>query len=194
MILIGLTGNIACGKSLVSSMLKNLGAEVIDADRIVHELMVPEAEVWRRIVGEFGTEMLTPDGQIDRRKLGDVVFANPEDMLRLERIIHPAVFLRLDEEIAKSNAQVVVIEAIKLIEGGIAERCDSVWVVTCPYDQQVTRLVKGRRLTEREARVRIEAQAPPEEKLRHADVVIDNSGTPEDTWKQVQESWQRLVD
>lgn len=193
MVLVGLTGNIACGKSLVAGMLKKLGAEVIDLDLVAHELVKYGSEAWRRIVDEFGTGILSTDGHIDRRKLGEIVFADPEKLAKLERLTHPAVIERLEEMIAASKADVIVVEAIKLIEGGIAERCDSVWVVTCRPEQQLDRLMRERRLTVEEARTRAQAQPVAGEKLRYATVVIDNSGTPEQAWEQVVLEWRRLV-
>jgi len=193
LIVIGLTGNIACGKSVVANMLRDLGAEVIDMDKVAHQVMAPNTPTYARIVEEFGPAILTDSGEIDRGKLGAIVFADPSALARLDRIVHPSVLERTDELVARSTAKVVVVEAIKLIESGYHKKCDSIWVVTCSKKQQIMRLCKDRRLSRALALMRIEAQGPPEHKLRYADVVIDNSGTLEHTRQQVQENWHKLI-
>lgn len=192
-IVIGVTGNIACGKSTVSNMLGQLGAEVIDADKVVHTLMQPKSEVWRRIVEEFGQGVLKPNGEIDRAVLGGIVFDDPEALGRLERIVHPAVTEAVRVMIQQSKAKVVVVEAVKLIEAGMHRGYDSVWVVTCRHEQQLARLMGERGLTREEAEARLGAQPSLEEKLRQADVVIDNSGSLEDTWRQVRAGWEKAT-
>ncbi|MCL4459830.1 MAG: dephospho-CoA kinase [Chloroflexi bacterium] len=188
---IGLTGNIACGKSTVARMLVRLGAEVIDADVIAHEVMAPGTDVWRAVVAQFGQGILRPDGTIDRSILGSMVFADPAALKRLEEIVHPAVIQIIESRIAASKATAVVIEAIKMIESGLYKRCDSLWVVTCHPEQQLSRLMAQKGLTTEESWLRIKAQSPPEEKVRLADIVIDNSGTKERTWHQVWRAWTR---
>jgi dephospho-CoA kinase len=190
---IGLTGNIATGKSTVLRMLQRLGARAIDADALVHELMEKGTPVWQAVVQEFGQSILGSDGSINRKKLGSVVFADEAALRRLEALVHPAVIARTEELIESSQEPVVVIEAIKLIEAGVDKTCDALWVVTCSKEQQLARLVKQRGLTEEEARQRIEAQPPQEAKLALADVVIDNSGSPDETWRQVEREWDRVV-
>lgn len=194
MVIIGLTGNIACGKSLVAKMLAQLGAEVLDADNVVHELMAHDPEIQQRIVEEFGKEILGADGQIDRGKLGAIVFADPVALAKLESILHPPVGERIEKAIRESRAPGFVIEAIKLIEAGLYKRCDSVWVVTCRPEQQLERLVRDRGLSPEEASIRIKAQPPAEEKVKFADVVIENSGTIEETREQVKREWERLLE
>ncbi|MBI2953515.1 MAG: dephospho-CoA kinase [Chloroflexi bacterium] len=193
MIIIGLTGNIACGKSLVAEMLRQLGAEVLDADGVVHELMANRSDLRNRIVAEFGEGVTTPDGGIDRTKLGAIVFTDREAMARLESILHPAVLERIEEALRTSRAPAIVIEAIKLIEAGLSQRCDSVWVVACRPEQQLERMVRDRQLSPAAAMVRIKAQPPAAEKLQFADVIIDNSGSTEQTWEQVRQAWRGLV-
>ncbi len=183
--IIGLTGNIATGKSVVSEMLERLGARAIDADALVHQLMEKGAPVWQAVVREFGQDILCSDGSINRKKLGSIVFADEATLHRLEALVHPAVIARTEELIESSPKPVVVIEAIKLIEAGMHRTCDALWVVTCRQEQQLARLVKQRGLTEEEARQRIEAQPPQEAKLALADVVIDNSGSLDETGRQV---------
>ena len=191
--LIGLTGNIACGKSSVAAMLAEMGAEVIDADALVHQLMVPGSDSWREIVETFGQGTLSHEGTIDRGQLGEVVFRDPVALDQLEAILHPRVRRLAEERIAASPSPVVVLEAIKLIEAGWASRVDSVWVVTCRRAQQLERLRARRGLSLAEAELRVRAQSPAAEKLKHADVVIDNSGSPRETRAQVENGWARKV-
>jgi len=146
-------------------------------------------------VREFGSRILRPDGEIDRPRLGSIVFADPAALARLEAIVHPAVIARTEELIRQAQEPVVVVEAIKLLESGMGERlCDSVWVVTCPREQQVARLMRSRGLSREEALLRINAQPSQEEKIARADVVIDNSGSLDDTWQQVRAAWERIQD
>jgi dephospho-CoA kinase len=190
--LIGLTGNIATGKSAVLRILRQLGAKAIDADALVHQLMAKRMPVWQAILGQFGGEILGPEGEIDRGKLGAIVFADAEALKRLEAIVHPAVAVRAGELIRQAAEPVVVVEAIKLIEAGWHRTCDALWVVTCPKEQQLKRLMRTRKLSRQEALLRIEAQPPQEEKVALADVVIDNSGNLKETREQVKREWERL--
>ncbi len=191
--LIGLTGNIGCGKSTVAAMLSELGAEVIDADQLVHQLMEPGTTGWHSIVQRFGQGILRPDGSIDRARLGEIVFRDRAALADLEAITHPAARKLAEERIAISRKPVVVLEAIKLIEAGWSRRVDSVWVVTCRRGQQIDRLRRSRGLSQAEAELRVEAQPPAVEKLKHADLVIDNSGTLEETYRAVRNAWARVV-
>lgn len=197
MYIIGLTGNIATGKSTVARMLRDLGAEVIDADQVAHEVMAPHTQVWEAIRRAFGPEVIGPDGAIDRRRLGATVFADPAALARLEAIVHPAVGQELKRRLAELRSRrqpprVVVIEAIKLLEGGLGRLCDAVWVVIAPREVQVERLVRTRGLTPAEAAARIDAQPPPETKLALADVVIRNDGSLDHLRCQVEEAWRRI--
>jgi dephospho-CoA kinase len=191
--IIGLTGNIATGKSVVSGMLERLGAKAIDADALAHEVMEKGTPVWQAVVQEFGQDILDAEGSINRKKLGGIVFADEAALRRLEALVHPAVIVRTKELIESSQESVVVVEAIKLIEAGMHRTCDALWVVTCSKEQQLARLVKQRGLTEEEARQRIEAQPSPEAKLALANVVIDNSGSLDETWRQVKREWDKMV-
>ncbi len=198
--LIGLTGGIACGKSTVLAMLAALGARTIDADRLTHRLQRPGTPVYQQIVAAFGPDiLLEPGGPIDRRKLGALVFSDETKLRQLEQIVHPAVraeirsFLAQVAATAGDRRQVAVIDAIKLIESGLAAECDQVWVVICPEAQQVARLMETRGMSEAEARQRIAAQPPQESRLPHATVVIDNSGTQAATRAQVDAAWQGVL-
>lgn len=190
---IGLTGNIATGKSLVGYMLAECGAEHIDADRLAHQAMARGTETWEQIVCAFGPQILQPDGEIDRAQLGAIVFADDDALARLERIVHPPVIARTEELIRHSTAPVVVVEAIKLIESGMVARlCDALWVVVAPRAVQVERLVANRGLSRKEAIARVDAQPPQSAKVAEADVVIDNGGSIEDTRCQVAHAWDAI--
>jgi len=191
--LIGITGNIGTGKSTVASMLASLGAEVIDADKVAHEVMRAGTAAHARIVETFGPQVLGPEGEVDRARLGNIVFANPELLARLEAIVHPATLEAIGHRFAATSAGVVVVEAIKLIESGMAEGCDSVWVTTCRPKQQVYRIMGGRGLSRAEAWERVRAQPPQEDKIARADVVVDTSGSISRTRAQVQAAWDRLI-
>lgn len=183
--LIGLTGNIGTGKSTVARMLADLGADVLDADALVHALQRKGAPAYDAIVSAFGADFLQPDGEIDRRKLGEIVFADQARLRELEAILHPAVLVESQRRIAETTADIVVYEAIKLIEAGRHTMCDAVWVVAAPREVQIARLMRDRNMSEAEASRRIDAQPPPEEKLKYATVVIDNGGSIEATRSQV---------
>lgn len=197
MYIIGLTGNIATGKSTVARLLAACGAEVIDADVLAHETMAPGSAVWRAIRDAFGTAVVAGDGSIDRRALGQIVFSDPHALVRLEKIVHPAVRRLLLRRLAalrrrQEPPRVVVIEAIKLIEGGLAPLCDALWVVVAPREVQVRRLVCSRNLSPADAALRVDAQPPQEEKQALADVVLVNAGKLVDLKRQVREAWASL--
>ena len=197
MIVIGLTGAIAAGKSTVAGLLADLGACVIDADALSRLEMRPGTPIYEQIRREFGPDILAASGHIDRAELGARVFADPAALSRLEAIVHPAV---LDEAASQMHAleakgcQVLVLEAIKLLEAGMHRKCDEVWVVTAPREQQVQRLMATRSLTRQEAELRIDAQPAPESRLARATVVIDNSGCPDETRQAVEREWRRITE
>ena len=197
--LIGLTGNIATGKSLVGRMLGELGAHVIDADELVRDLQRRGTRVYAAIVAEFGAGILRPDGEIDRARLGAWVFSDPEALRRLESIVHPAVGRAIEAQIsviqyqASNKNTVVVIEAIKLIEAGLSRRCNALWVVTSGQKAQLERLMRARGLSEAEARLRIEAQPPQSDKAALADVLIENDGTLADLREQIKHHWAKIT-
>ncbi len=202
--LIGLTGNIATGKSAVARMLAELGAHVIDADAEVHRLQKPGTPVYAAIVAQFGPGILRADGEIDRARLGALVFSNPAALARLEAIVHPAVNQEIEFQISNFKSKIsnlkfeilnpiIVIEAIKLIETNQHKTCNALWVVTAPYQMQLERLMRTRKLSEAEARTRIEAQSPQADKIALADVVIDNSGSLEQTRRQVSQHLKAIL-
>lgn len=190
--IIGLTGNIGTGKSTVARMLADLGAEVIDADRLAHEVMAPHTPEWQQVVERFGRSILRPDETIDRRALGAIVFADPAALRDLEAILHPAVRARIRARFAAAERPVVVVEAIKLLEGGLYLEVDAVWVVTATREVQLERLMRLRGLTRAEAETRVDAQAPQAEKVARADVVIDNSDGLDRTREQVLAAWRAI--
>jgi dephospho-CoA kinase len=191
-VLIGLTGNIATGKSEVARMLAELGAHVIDADKIAHEVMQPGGPAYDGVVGTFGPEILAADGTIDRGKLGAIVFRDPHALRRLEAVVHPATITEVDERIARAKTPVVVVEAIKLIEAGMHRGYDALWVVTAARSLQIARLMTKRGLTEEQATLRIDAQPPQEDKAALADLVIVNDGDLAALRKKVKAAWAQV--
>ena len=183
---IGLTGNIATGKTLVLRMLKELGAYTIDADELAHILMRRGAPLYDRVVAEFGRYILDPDEEIDRGRLGEIVFAVPRALAHLEHITHPTIGAVTRRLIDNARADVVVVEAIKLLESDLADLCDAVWVVTATPEVQLQRLMTQRRMSAAQAMQRIQAQPPQADKVARANVVIDNSGDVVATWQTVQ--------
>jgi len=194
-VVIGLTGNIATGKSLVLRMLQELGASAIDADKLVHQLMRQiDSPVYRAVVEEFGKFILDDEGQINRRKLGKIAFSIPEALDRLEKITHPAVRPEIMRRVEQADTRVVVVEAIKLFESGLADHCQANWVVTAPPEAQLKRLVERRKMTPDQAQQRIKAQSPSREKEAKADLVIDNGGELAKTWTFVKKQYSSFLE
>jgi dephospho-CoA kinase len=188
---IGLTGNIAMGKSLVRRMLEHLGAYTVDADGLAHQAMAPGAPAYKPVVMTFGQWILDSEKRVDRSKLGAVAFAHPEALARLEAITHPIVGQAIDTLIKRTRHKVVVVEAIKLLEGQLADQMDAIWVVDASEEKQLERLAK-RNLPRLEALKRIRIQNPQTDKLARANVVISNNGSPEETWQQVRVAWSQI--
>jgi dephospho-CoA kinase len=189
---IGLTGNIAVGKSVVRQMLQHLGAYTIDADALSHQVMMPGAPAYQPIIDTFGRFMLDGEGRINRARLGALVFAIPEALTTLEALVHPSVNQAINALISRSKQGVVVVEAIKLLEGNLAGIMDAIWVVDASPETQLKRLIDKRKMSVDEARKRIMAQRPQAEKLTRANVIIMNDGNVEETWKQVQNGWSSI--
>lgn len=190
---IGLTGNIATGKSVVRKMLEHLGAYGIDADALAHRAMAKGAPGYQPVIDIFGKWILDAQGEIDRAKLGRLVFNDPEALKQLEAIVHPLVEQAIDLMIQRARQPVIVIEAIKLLEGKFANACDSIWVTTAPQEIQQQRLMEKRGMSAEDALQRIRAQSPQEQKITAAQVVIQNSGSFEETWKQVVAAWKKIA-
>lgn len=186
---IGLTGNIAVGKSVVRQMLQHLGAYTIDADGLSHQAMAPGAPAYRPIVETFGRFILDGEGRINRTRLGAIAFSVPEALTALEAIIHPAVRQAVGVLVTRAKQQVVVIEAIKLLEGDLANAVDAIWVVDASPETQLRRLLEKRKMSVEDARKRITTQGAQAEKLKLANVIIMNDGNVEETWRQVQMAW-----
>lgn len=189
---IGLTGNIATGKSVIRRMLEHLGAYGIDADALTHRAMAKGAPAFEPIVQHFGKWILAPDGQIDRSKLGRIAFADPDALKHLENIIHPFVRQAIDVLIRRSTQPVIVIEAIKLLEGGLGQLCDSIWVTQASLETQAVRLMQKRGLSEADTRTRITSQGSQTEKAKAAQVIITNDGSFESAWQQVVNGWNAI--
>ena len=190
--IIGLTGNIATGKSVVRKMLEHLGAYTIDADALAHRVIAKGAPGYQPVIDKFGTWLLNNEGQIERSKLGRLVFADGQALAQLEDIIHPYVIQAVDVLIKRSTQYVIVVEAIKLIESDLRLQCDTIWVTDAPQSVQIERLMRKKGLSREEALQRIHAQSAQQEKLAIAKVVISNNGSYEDLWKQVSEAWKHI--
>lgn len=190
--IIGLTGNIGTGKSVVRRMLEHLGAYGIDADALSHRAISKGAPGYQRVIDEFGKILVMPNGEIDRSKLGKLVFSDPDALARIESIVHPLVRQAIEHLTQKASQSVIAIEAIKLLESPIRDSLDSIWVVTAPEEVQIERLVKKREMSEADARARLANQSEQSEKIAQADVVITNHLTVEDTWDQVAHAWNEL--
>ncbi|MFN8530052.1 MAG: dephospho-CoA kinase [Anaerolineae bacterium] len=191
---IGLTGNIAVGKSLVRQMLQHLGAYPIDADSLSHQAMLPGAPAYLPTVEMFGKVILDENGHINRAMLGTIVFSIPEALVKLETITHPVITQAISTLVSRAKQRVVVIEAIKLLESPMLSKAvDTVWVVDASPEAQVQRLTSKRKMSVEDARRRLNAQGEQADKLAKANLIIRNDGNPEETWKQVQTAWNDLV-
>ena len=189
---IGLTGNIATGKSVVRRMLEHLGAYTIDADALSHRVISKGAPGYQPVLDTFGKWLLGPDGQINRAKLGHLVFADKDALKQLEDIIHPYVNQAIDILVKRASQTVIVVEAIKLLESELRSRCDTVWVTDAPQHVQVERLMRKRSMSQEDALQRVQVQSAQKEKLDAANVVITNHGSYDDLWKQVSEAWKQI--
>ncbi|SRR5579875_100530 len=192
--ILGLTGAIASGKTTIGLLLMELGADVYcDADTVVHELYLPGGALPARLAQEFGPGVLDADGGVNRRALGAIVFGDHEKLRALERIVHPVVQEELIRRLRDIPAQGIgVLDAVKLVESGYAPLCHGVWLVTCPPEQQLQRMMEHRGLTRAEAEARLAAQTPIEPKLAIATEVIDNSGSLDDLRANVAAAWERF--
>lgn len=192
--ILGITGNIACGKTAVGQMLLDLGVEkYIDADALVHQLYLSGQPIARALAEAFGNAVMAADGSVDRKALGALVFQDPAALRRLETIVHPAVGGAIFEALSTvSDAGIAVIDAVKLLEGGSGAFCQSKWLITCPEDQELARLMARNDLSEAEARARLQAQPSVERRLPLVDEVIDNGGTLAETRRQVEAAFQRF--
>jgi dephospho-CoA kinase len=194
---IGLTGGIASGKSTVSNYLRQLGAVIIDADVIARELVEPGGLAYQEVVDFFGTQVLTPEGRLDRVRLGQIVFSDPHARQQLNQIIHPMVKEKTREILAVLAANeepegIAVVDAPLLIEVSMTSLVDQVWLIAVDEETQISRLIDRNGLSIAEARSRIASQMPLEEKRKWADLVVDNCGNLTDTLQRVQYFWNQL--
>lgn len=195
--IIGLTGGVATGKSTVARFFSQHGITVIDADAIAREAVLPGAPALQRIIDVFGSGILLPDGTLDRKALGAVVFGDVEKLRLLEGILHPAIKLLAEQKISRSGQdgeRVVVYMAPLLIEAGATDRVDEIWVVSTTEAVQLERLMSRDKISREEAMRIIESQMPLTEKVRFGRVVIDNSGTEEQTLRLLEEIMQKEID
>ncbi len=190
--LIGLTGNLGSGKSTVRKMLEQFGARGLDADALARYVVGRGTPLWRRVLELFGWDVVSYRGDLDRQKLGQRVFSAPALLGKLEAIVHPAVAALIQENLRHAHEPVVVIEAIKLIEAGLDRWCDAVWMVQCSPEAQIERVMRARGISESDARARLAAQGLPDEKIRAATVVIDNSDDEDATRAQVHRAWEAI--
>jgi dephospho-CoA kinase len=193
MYLVGLTGGIASGKSHVATLLSEFGASVIDADQVAREVVIPGSPGLRQIVVFFGEEVLMSSGELDRQKLGEIVFKDPAKRIQLEQILHPLIKKRTTQLIAEQETDLVVYAVPLLIEAKVDYPFDAVVTVEAGVENQISRLMSSRSMSEPEAARRIQAQTSSGEREAIADFIIDSSGTKEQTREQVNELWQNLV-
>lgn len=195
MIVIGLTGGIGTGKSIVAETLASLGARILNADQVGHEAYRPHTPVWEEVVGAFGQEILTDGEEIDRRKLGAIVFRDPQAREQLNRIMHPRMYHMMEERLARyraEGAKVVVLEAALLFEANWTPLVDQIWVTTAPEAVVVQRLCQRNGIGEEQALARIRSQMPVAEKEKGADVIIDTDCSLEQVRQKVRALWQGL--
>ena len=193
--IIGLTGGIGSGKSTVSQFLSELGAVVIDTDRVGHEAFKSGTIAWQQVVSVFGKQIVDTDGNIDRKKLGEIIFNDPPARLKLEQIMHPAIYEIVKaqiEEYRRQGVTIVVLEVPLLVEAGWIPLVDEVWVTTAPENTVLRRLEERTGMTAPESLARIRSQLAPEERLKHADVVIDTDCTLAELKAKIKEQWQGL--
>jgi dephospho-CoA kinase len=197
MLIVALTGGIATGKSVVADILEELGCTIHHADRIAHELTEPEKPVWKKIVAHFGEKILNKDKTINRSRLGKIIFSNKKEQAYLNELIHPLVYQKKKKMIEKleeeGRTNIFVSEAALTIEAGFADLFDKVIVVYCTRDIQIKRLMERDRISRKEALQKLKSQMTPEEKLKHADYIIDTSETLQDTVEQTERIYRNLV-
>ncbi len=195
MYVVGLTGGIASGKSTVAQLFRERGVPVIDADVLGHRSYEPGTETYRKVIDAFGEEIVAPDGTIDRRVLGSKVFGKPDELRRLTDIVWPAIRRLASEELAElevAGNELAVLEAAVLLEAGWEDLVDEIWVVVVDPSIAVSRLRSRNGLDEEAAWARIRSQLSNEERIRRADVVIENNGTLAELRQRFQEAWEAL--
>jgi dephospho-CoA kinase len=194
MYLVGLTGGIASGKSYVASVLAELGASTVDADQVAREVVVPGSPGLVEVVGAFGFEILLPSGELDRVKLGNIVFADPKKRVELESILHPLIKKRTTQLIGEQVSEIVVYAVPLLVEASVDYPFDVIITVEAGVENQVSRLMASRSMPESDARKRVDAQTTRVEREARADFVIESSGTKDQTKRQVEHVWKQLLE
>jgi len=189
---IGLTGPIASGKSTVADLLQQRGAEIIDADRIYRGLLAPGSTLWQRVVERFGSTIVGSNGDINRAALADIVFADPDALADLDRITHPAVIADIRERIARTSSPLVVLEAVKLVQSGLASDVDALWFITADPETRLHRLMSRSGMDEESARVRIAAAPSTVPEGVEVDAIVDNSGDLASTSSAVDDAWRAV--
>ena len=196
MLVIGLTGGIGTGKTEVSRILADLGAEIVNADILGHQAYEPHTETWRQVVEAFGEGILTETGEVDRRKLGPIVFADERALETLNAIVHPRIRQMIVERLDEMGARglgAAVVEAALFIEAGWTPLADELWVTAAPEDTVIERVRARTGLDEKAIRARIDSQMPQQERLRHADVIVENDGSLDTLRGRVKRLWHERV-
>jgi len=198
-LIIGLTGGIVSGKSTVARMFKDLGAKIVDADKLGHKVILPQGAAWKRIIKTFGKDILQKDQTINREKLGKIVFANQNLLKKLNKITHPEIIKLIKKEISlakdksKEEKKILIIDAALIYETKIDRLMDKIIVVYLNEEEQLERLIKRNNLSKKEASQKIKSQIPLKEKIEIADYVIDNSNSLDKTKEQVEKIWENLI-
>ena len=195
MITIGVTGNIGSGKSTVCRILAELGATIIDADKLAHETYKPYSRTWQELINAFGKDIVKANGEIDRQELGQIVFSDPDALAQLNQIVHPEAHRMAQERIENyrhQGAKAIVVEATLLIEAGWTNLVDKVWLVIAPDDMVTQRLTQHKEISEAQILARLRSQMPAEEKMKYADEVIYNNGSLDQLESRVTELWDKL--
>ena len=196
MIVIGVTGNIGSGKSTVCQILAKLGATIIDADKLAHETYKPHSQTWKELINAFGKDIVKANEEIDRQKLGQIVFSDPNALAQLNRIVHPRAYHIVQERIEDyrhRGVKAAVVEATLLIEAGWTDLVDKVWLVVAPEDVAIQRLTQHKGISEAQILARLKAQMPAEEKMKYADAIIYNDGSINQLGTKVTELWHSLA-
>lgn len=198
MLTIGLTGGIGSGKSTVAKFLAELGAPVLDADQVGHAIYQPGGPAYQEMIDAFGREILAPDGAIDRKKLGPIVFGDPAALKRLNAIVHPKMFVRMREMVAAMRAdgerKPIVIEAAILIEANWQALFDEIWLVAAAKERVIERVERDRGMKPEQTEARIRAQLSDDERRRHASIIVVNDGTLEQLRARVAELWRGALE
>ena len=196
MFVIGLIGGIGSGKSSVSAILHSLGVEIIDADKVGHEAYTPNSEGWKKVISVFGQDIVGPENEIDRKKLGGIVFSDPSEMEKLNKLMHPIIHNLVEVKIkllSNQGVKVVVLEAAILIEANWQDLTDEIWLAKSNQEVVIERVQLRNNFTREEIIKRIQSQMSNDEREKHSDIVIDNNGTIEQLEEKVKTLWQSRV-